>query len=97
MVSPLGLWNQDPASAFILQSPDDALHDGNAAVLAHGPESLTDTGATDVKPVRLRVPVDPRHRSRRLLGDNDAIATRVLRTIERHVRRADERVDRVDA
>jgi len=34
--SPLGLWNQDPASAFILESPDDALHDGNAAVLAHG-------------------------------------------------------------
>jgi hypothetical protein len=36
MESPLGLWNQDPASAFILQSPDDALDDGNAAVLAHG-------------------------------------------------------------
>jgi hypothetical protein len=34
--SPLGLWNQNSASAFIVQSPDDALHDGNAAVLAHG-------------------------------------------------------------
>ncbi len=32
----LSLRNQNSASAFILESPDDALHDGNAAVLAHG-------------------------------------------------------------